>query len=1116
MFPKRLLQKAMHQHVINQGGLSSTDLNIQMILHYGIPSTASILAFDPIQRILAIGTLDGRIKIIGGDNIECLLVSPIKAPYKHLEFLHNQGYVVSVSNENDIRVWDLEHRHVACYLQWESNITAFSVIQGTAFMYVGDEYGVMSVLRFDVEEAKLLLLPYRIPATVALDAAKISVTLHPSVVGVFPQPCIANRSRVLIAYDNGLIILWDVSEDRIVLVRGYTDLQAKNEGGAKNQSSTETETCGQSSDLDHEEKEICSLCWASADGSVLAVGYTDGDVLFWNISSGSSTKEEKVAVSSSNVVKLQLSSGKRRIPVIVLHWSATKKSKNGCGGQLYIYGGDEIGSEEVLTVLSLEWSSRLESLRCVSRLDLTLHGSFADMILLPGGGSTLMDPAASLFVLTNPGQLHAYDGTSLCTLSSPQEEKPQIQPEPFPELIPLLDPCITVGKLITLPKGGNYSKILSEVASAGKGQPLPVLPAGTNWPLTGGVPSTALGEGLGIERMYVAGYQDGSVRIWDATNPVFSILFVLEGEINGIKVPGDRAPVSALEFCCVSGSLAVGNECGLVRVYTLVGGSGEMGCQFVSETVSEAHSLHYEGFHCAAMFSVLKSSISALTYSTSGGHIAVGCGNGQVSMLDIRSFLVLFLTDSIPGSSTSVISVILKSFKPLDSPVNSPKVVESKSPKQDSTAGSEFLFVLTRNARIVIFNGLSGSMISSRPVHPKSESIAVAMHIIDGGNSISGLKKDKHSKQLFMEDTSQMDSKGSDSPSGSKSGDELRHLEETTSYSEQRLMNPLLLLCCEDALRLYGLSSVIQGENNSIYKASLGQPCCWSATFRSKEENAYGLILLYQNGLLEIRSLPNFAVIEESSLMSILRWNFKTNFAKTMSSTENGHVTLINGSELAIVSILASENAFRIPDSLPSLHDEVLAAAADAAINSSVQQIKKQVPSQGILGGIIKGIKAGKVGNAMGNSTLDLISIFSRNPFADQSTKVTDDVDVEILSIDDIEIDDALPMETTMDAHTTRKVNKRDEEAEREQLFHGAKEPMKPRLRRPEEIMAHYRKAGDASEAAGRAREKLLQRQEKLQRISKRTEDLQNDAESFASMANELVKAMEEKKWWKI
>lgn len=91
------------------------------------------------------------------------------------------------------QVWDLEFRRLAYSLQWENNITAFAVIHRTYLMcglqmemilylyfcllasgftetdfhrtrYIGDENGLMSVLRYDSEEGKLSRLPYNIPA----------------------------------------------------------------------------------------------------------------------------------------------------------------------------------------------------------------------------------------------------------------------------------------------------------------------------------------------------------------------------------------------------------------------------------------------------------------------------------------------------------------------------------------------------------------------------------------------------------------------------------------------------------------------------------------------------------------------------------------------------------------------------------------------------------------------------------------------------------------------------------------------------------------------------------------------------------------------------------------
>ena len=107
----------------------------------------------------------------------------------------------------------------------------------------------------------------------------------------------------------------------------------------------------------------------------------------------------------------------------------------------------------------------METLRCVGRADLTLTGSFADMILFPSIGSTRTNLKADVFVLTNPGQLHFYDDESLSAMVSQQwqEKKQSFAAIEFPAVIPTTDPALTVAKLIKLPVGENSSKILSEV-----------------------------------------------------------------------------------------------------------------------------------------------------------------------------------------------------------------------------------------------------------------------------------------------------------------------------------------------------------------------------------------------------------------------------------------------------------------------------------------------------------------------------------------------------------------------------------------------------------------------------------------------------------------------------
>jgi len=105
----------------------------------------------------------------------------------------------------------------------------------------------------------------------------------------------------------------------------------------------------------------------------------------------------------------------------------------------------------------------MESVRCINRADLTLNGSFADLILLPNAGAMGLTGKDELFVLTNPGQLHFYDNDSLSTLTSQQKRTPSVSALEFPVLVPIADPSLTVAKLIRLPNESNSSKKFTEV-----------------------------------------------------------------------------------------------------------------------------------------------------------------------------------------------------------------------------------------------------------------------------------------------------------------------------------------------------------------------------------------------------------------------------------------------------------------------------------------------------------------------------------------------------------------------------------------------------------------------------------------------------------------------------
>ncbi|XP_020210711.1 uncharacterized protein LOC109795575 isoform X1 [Cajanus cajan] len=1103
MFSRLFHKSSPQQH---QKDVVQAKFDPRVVLHYGVPSTASILAFDHIQRLLAVGTLDGRIKVFGGDNIEGTFISPKQVSFKNLEFLENQGFLVSVSSDNKIEVWDLKSKQIASALQWESIITAFSVIYGTNYMYIGTEHGMVYVLIFDHEDRKIKILSYYVPTNVISEAVGMLLD-QVSVVRVLHQPC-SDGNRLLIAYENGLMVLWDASEDRIVLIRGHKDIKLKRKTVASYPNDPMVKLSDDKLDHGEEDKEISSVSWASNDGSVVVVGYVDGDIMFWDLSTADFTPDQQLKNLLNNVVKLQLSSADRRLPIIVLHWWV-----NNSGGKLFVYGGHDIGSEEVLTVLSIDLSRGMENLKCTGRTDVTLHGSFADMALLSSDchkeGACNM-----LFVLTSSGQLDLYDNDYLSSMMSQQEKKTSVPANAmlYPILIPTLEPRMTTSRLDVVCQEVKSFKALFKILVDTKHRSIENQKSlGIKWPLTGGVPGLSFKEDHPIIQIYITGYQDGSVRIWDATYPAFSLVYNIKSEVchqvNDVKIGNASVPVSALGFCPDTLHLAVGDESGVVRLYGLIRSSDDTTLHFVSENGTEVHNMHQgDGPHCKAVFSLQNSAVCGLQFANLGGTLAVGYEHGQVAMLDISSSSVLSLSKNETNTSSAVVSMRVKILE-----CNLNNLQESVSDISDNL-GMGLVFVMTRDAHFVAIDTVTGNTVCNRTMSPKEKSNAISMHIIDGSTC------DQSAEKL-----------SSNSPQKSDCGMQANIQSENAqvevaiattienSHFGQIISNSLILLCYESELSLHSLNFVMEGSSKYVRKLNLVQRCCWTTTFK-KDEKECVLVLLYQSGDIELRSLPALEVLGESSLMSILRWNLETNMEKMICSSSNGKIIMVNGNEIACISLWNCEN--EIPESFPCLHDEVLAAAVDSTASLSPNQNERQGASA-IFVNIAKNFKMGKADQhanqaVHANRLENLKQIFSSPPFLKSSSSTVDKLDAFALDIDDILIDEPVVVYSSPKKND---IDKRDKGkgTERQKLFEDASTVSKPKVRTADEIKAKYRKtAGDASTAAALAKDKLMERQEKLQLLNERTEELQNGAQDFASMATELRKRMENRKWWQL
>eukprot|EP00250_Pteridium_aquilinum_P021790 c25226_g1_i2 orf=693-3995(-) len=1082
---------------LHKGSLDPGHIHLGPASHHGIPKTSSKLAFDPAQRLLAIGTLDGKIKLIGNNGVEGILVSTSQSRCKFLEFAVNLGFLVNITAENDLQIWDLEKREPTQIHRWHANVTAFAVIPGSPFMYIGEDSGDIAILQYDTEEKKLRQMPYQVSIHATRGGITKSLNSSPSVVGILPFPETVH-SRVLIAYSDGVILAWSITDSQVKGIRASTEKQL--DGAGFNSDGEE----------DDNEKDICCMCWADPYGDLLAVGYTDGDIWLWDLAITSTKPASQSTVPS---VKLQLSSDKFRSPVLALGWCAggAREAVTSIGGHLFVYGGGEFGCSETLTVCSLKTASGQVELH---KLEIPLEGLFEDMILLPGAGANFNDQASALFVLTSQGHLHAYDEASITKCL--EERSEDSLPEPVPVNPFMTEPSITITKVAELFEDGRTADVFSQLPRHFRGNLPSVLPGGTKWPVTGGSADIFLGEGSKVKAVLVTGHIDGSVNVWDASTSVLFQLCNLPASISA-KLPEHTSAVvvSHLEFCSSSGILVVARGSSVVSVYKVSAEPGEVRCIYLEGSEILDKKLHQNtGFQCLAILNT-GVGVSSISISNHYAHVAVGHTDGTVLLFDPDLCSCIFHKISFSNGQKEVKSLTF-----------GPRLKH----KAASSPLSGVLYAVAEDSSVVALLYNNGNVITCGPWHLDPPSKALYMYCLELSNEHKDEDEERTGpsvKQCLEEPTTE--------DTGSQAAD---------------LCSCYLILCTQTSAHLY--SCLVSNEMvslTSLKEVPFSNPCSCASAVISQSTDAHGLVLLDNTATLEIRSLPNLDVVKRISLAGIYNLDPKVRESPTLVCSDMGLMALIDVKrELIMFSIFSADENSRAGDPPVSFFDKDVAAAGVAALKAGAQPPRRKSQLQGIIGGVLKDLKVGGVlkdikegfsksprsGKDQSTGTHDLDNLFKLfmspltaerlgSPRLEKASQPEITGSAPELDIDDIEIEDeeASPRVGSSEkvaASLKGKEKISDPADDRVKLLGDDEGYNKPVRRSPDEIRAKYghKPLGDVSGAAGLARDKLLERQEKLQALGKRTEEMQDGAQNFASMAAELAKTMEGRKWWQL
>ncbi|XP_063164972.1 syntaxin-binding protein 5 isoform X3 [Candoia aspera] len=192
-----------------QETLQSEHFQLCKTVRHGFPYQPSALAFDPVQKILAIGTQTGALRLFGRPGVECYCQHDSGAAVIQLQFLINEGALVSALADDTLHLWNLRQKRPAILHSLKFNrerITFCHLPFQSKWLYVGTERGNIHIVNVE----SFTLSGYVIMWNKAIELSSKS---HPGpVVHISDNPM--DEGKLLIGFESGTVALWDLKSKK--------------------------------------------------------------------------------------------------------------------------------------------------------------------------------------------------------------------------------------------------------------------------------------------------------------------------------------------------------------------------------------------------------------------------------------------------------------------------------------------------------------------------------------------------------------------------------------------------------------------------------------------------------------------------------------------------------------------------------------------------------------------------------------------------------------------------------------------------------------------------------------------------------------------------------------
>ncbi|XP_034530861.1 syntaxin-binding protein 5 isoform X7 [Notolabrus celidotus] len=196
---------APRENDVVQETLQSEHFQLCKTVRHGFPYQPSSMAFDPVQKILAIGTQTGAMRLFGRAGVECYCQHESGAAVIQLQFLINEGALVSALADDSIHLWNLRQKIPAILHSLKfsrERITYVHLPFQSKWLYIGTERGNIHIVNVE----SFTLSGYVIMWNKAIE---LSTKTHPGpVVHISDNPM--DEGKLLIGFECGVVVMWDL------------------------------------------------------------------------------------------------------------------------------------------------------------------------------------------------------------------------------------------------------------------------------------------------------------------------------------------------------------------------------------------------------------------------------------------------------------------------------------------------------------------------------------------------------------------------------------------------------------------------------------------------------------------------------------------------------------------------------------------------------------------------------------------------------------------------------------------------------------------------------------------------------------------------------------------